>query len=65
MAERQPQICGRVLDASLKTKIKAAHGSGGKQPDVEEGGVKAQPAQKDVYYKVSHTSHLAPMSSEY
>jgi len=59
------QTWGHVVDASLKTKIKAAHGPGDKQPDVEEGGVKAQPAQKDVYYKVSHMSHLASMSHVY
>jgi len=46
-------------------KIKAAHGPGDKQPDVEEGGVKAQPAQKDVYHKVSHMSHRASKSDDH
>ena len=65
MADMYTQTCGLVVDASLKTKIKAAHGPGDKQPDVEEGGVKAQPAQKDVYHKVSHMSHRASKSDDH
>lgn len=48
-----------MLSAGAKKRIKAAHGMIEKQPDVEEGGVKADAKQKDVFYKVRAASGCA------
>lgn len=45
-------LSAALLSAGGKQKIKAAHGPNERHPDVEEGGITANAAQKDVFYKV-------------
>ena len=47
-----------VTGVDLEKKIKALRGPDEKQPDLEEGAIKAHVPEEDLYYKVCCCCHI-------